>query len=103
MTDFRTEFFQFDGCDVVAGDMIRVKPSGPYQRDGFVGRVMHAEYDKEGVLHSITVYGGPGYYASTRTLYAHRFELLGAKEAAKAQKHAEQVAEKMKTTRRTKK
>lgn len=101
MTDFRTEIFQLDGCDIVAGDLIRVLPSAPYQRDGFVGKVLYADFDAEGNLYSVTVYGGPGYYQATRTLYAHRFALLSAGEAKKAAKQAERTAEKMTATRAT--
>lgn len=94
MTDSRTEIFQLNGIDVVAGDMIRVKPSGPYQRDGFVGKVLYADFAPDGALASITVYGGQAHYGSTRTFYVHRFEVLDPKAQERQRLAKERAAEK---------
>ena len=107
MTDFRTVVFQLDGSDVAAGDMIRVKPSGPYQRDGFIGKVLYADFGSDGALSTITVYGGPAHYGSTRTFYVHRFETLDPKvqerQRLAKERVAEKAAEKAEKSRRGKK
>lgn len=87
MSTFKTQIFQINGVDVVAGDLIRVKPSGPYQRDGFIGRVMYANLSEDGDIAHITVYS-----ESTRTFTLDRFEVMDSK-AQEKQRLARQRAE----------
>ena len=102
MSTFKTEVFQIDGADVVTGDLIRVLPSGPYQRDGFIGRVMWAHLAESGEIAHVTVYG-----ESTRTLAASRFQVMDSKAQEKqrlARERAEERRlEKAKTIKKGKK
>ena len=102
MTTFKTEIFQLSGVDVVKGDLIRVLPSGPYQRDGFIGRVMYADLAESGEIAHITVYG-----ESTRSFRADRFEVMDSKAQEKQrlarQKAEERRLEKVKTVKKGKK
>lgn len=98
MSTFKTEIFQLGGVDVVRGDLIRVLPSGPYQRDGFIGRVMYADLAESGEIAHITVYGD-----STRSFRAERFEVMDSKAQEKQriarQKAEERRLEKARTTK----
>jgi hypothetical protein len=65
----RVEQFDLHGVTYNRGDQIKVLPSAPRHRDGFIGRVMHATLDGTGAVLYVDVFGAPGSKApSMRTL-----------------------------------
>lgn len=57
-----------------AGDTVRVRPSAPGRRDGYLARFQHAELDDAGNVRWVEVVGGPRGRHATRSLRLDRIE-----------------------------
>jgi hypothetical protein len=65
----KVEEFEIHGVTFRRGDDIKVLPSAPRLRDGFLGRVINATLDASGDVKCVTVFGAPGTKApSVRSL-----------------------------------
>lgn len=60
MSGVKVSEFVLFGRTFCRGDEIRVLPSVSRHRDGFVGRVLCAAVDEEGVVLYVDVFGAPG-------------------------------------------
>lgn len=69
----QVESFELHGETFSRGEQIKVLPSAPRHRDGFVGKVLCATVDESGVILYVDVFGAPGSKApSTRSLPVER-------------------------------
>lgn len=65
----QVEVFELLGEMFSRGEQIKVLPSAPRHRDGFVGKVLCATLDEAGKILYVDVFGAPGSKApSTRSL-----------------------------------
>lgn len=72
----KVETFILDGVEYTRGDQIKVLPSQPRHRDGFVGKVLCATVEFGVILH-VDVFGAPGSKApSTRSLSPERLAAM---------------------------
>jgi hypothetical protein len=87
----KVESFVLDDVPYVRGDQIRVLPSVPRHRDGFVGKVLSATVEA-GVVLFVDVFGAPGSKApSTRSLSPDRLAALPKKSRGpKRGKHVDE-------------
>lgn len=74
-------------------DFIRVPPSAPRKRDGFIGIVRAVWIDNEtGEVTGIDVWGGRSGFEKMRTFHPDRVEILSARMQNKLQRDRERRA-----------
>lgn len=89
----KTEAAVIEGTKISNGDYIKVRPSAPGKKDGFIG-VIRGFWMKDGAVNAIDVYGGKLGLERVHSLRLERVEVLSTRKqnSLKKTKHERAAA-----------
>lgn len=82
------ELVLVNGEPVYDGDFVKVRPSRPKKRDGFVGRIKKVWVDEDGVVTAVDVFGGQKGRERYRSLRPERIETFSERVQSRMQREA---------------